>query len=480
MTDPNQLLREAKAALDKATERERSRKNDEDRKFLVASIGNDLTESLRPVLEQIAENSKFNKGEIEEIIRGIKVDAPAVPQATVEVKIPPIVVPEPRVTVNVPEIKLPVFNLPEIKIPTIKVPKPEVTVNIPETKFPEIVFPEQLPFPSEMNVKAENALPVILTDVEGKKYSISQFAAAAGGGKNKQYQEADVASLITGLVMMGESNDTIFPIQFGSGVSDRALRVTMATDSSASVSLSGTVETRQVSGSIDSVYITGIANSSFSEIQNGDGRLRVSVETGSSGLTDNELRAAHLDVVQMSGSVDSVIVNSFLTSLEANQVSGTTWSTFITGFADSSVVYEAMTTNKTAKADGADIRPKTDDLGRQVMRPVQVRDLITTGYATLTTGAEGSLVVSPASTFLDLVYIMAANQSGATANVNVRSGTAGSVVATLAIPANATQGVSLAVPIPQSEVAATWTVQNSGIDISNTTIIISALFSQEV
>jgi hypothetical protein len=66
----------------------------------------------------------------------------------------------------------------------------------------------------------------------------------------------------------------------------------------------------QVSGSAWSTYITGAAASTFAEIMNPDGRVKVELPSGSSGLTDTELRASHLDVQQVSGAVDSVNVLS--------------------------------------------------------------------------------------------------------------------------------------------------------------------------
>ena len=58
------------------------------------------------------------------------------------------------------------------------------------------------------------------------------------------------------------------------------------------------------------LQLRGFTQSAYSELTNADGRLRVSVETGS-GLTDNELRA---------------------TAVPVSQVSGANWSVYATGF----------------------------------------------------------------------------------------------------------------------------------------------------
>lgn len=68
--------------------------------------------------------------------------------------------------------------------------------------------------------------------------------------------------------------------------------------------------TYYASDAVGSVYITGSAASTYAELLNPDGRVKVELPSGASSLTDTELRASHIDVVQMSGTVDSVSVLS--------------------------------------------------------------------------------------------------------------------------------------------------------------------------
>jgi len=323
------------------------------------------------------------------------------------------------------------------------------------------------------------------------------------------------------------------------------------------------LDTQQLSGAIDSVYVTGIANSSFTELQNGDGRLRVSVETGGSGLTDAELRASAVPVQQVSGagwsvsvkeifgsaitsllngdnripvsvetggsgltdaelratavpvsqvsgSAWSVSVNDIFGSTAANvvnpdgrlkvelpsgasgltdtelraahldveQVSGSIWSTFVTGFADSATVFQARQTNPTAKSDGGDVRPSSDDLGRQIIRPIQARDLIRTAYVSVTNGTETTLRAAVAGAYLDCVSIMGSNNSDAAVTVDIRCTTAGNIVHSLRIPANGTAGWVPQVPWPQDATGNNWTID--GPDETGRTITFSALFSEEI
>lgn len=147
------------------------------------------------------------------------------------------------------------------------------------------------------------------------------------------------------------------------------------------------------------------------------------------------------------------------------------------GSANTTAAVLTRQSNPTAVA--ADYVPfSADDLGRQLTRPIQVRDLIKTAYVTLSTGTEATLLAAVAGAFLDLIYIIASNTSTAAQQLDIRATTAGNIVASLYIPANASVGFSLPVPFPQDNQGNNWTVDMA--DVTNSNILISALFSQEV
>ncbi len=574
---------------------------DGEAKGLLSAIQQEQTKALQPVLEQMAKEIGMNlKKELGEAIKNIKIDIPKIEIPPIDVKVPDI---------NIPEIKLPQINIPPIKIPEIKVPE-QTTV-----------------FPSKFKVDADktNPVPVILTNTKGDVYSISEFMPAGGGKQVRQYQEADTASLITGLAALAEGDsDTLFPLQMGSGVSDRALRVVHASDSAVSVSGSFTiaegtiVQTKQVSGAVDSVIVNsfltpidanqisgsawsvsvigstvsqgvtilngeGLARDSWlvSDITNStrtviinpdglpysgdnplpitgsltpgatyyasdaigsqnivqfgganlskglnetdDGVLRVvqmtdsvdsvnvvnsslpvyqlsgsadSIATQAQGL--NETNAGVLRVVQMTDSINSVNVVSSI-NLEIHQISGSADSVYITGSSGSTYVVGddladaadtggapvkiggiARQANPTAVSAGDRVAASFDDLGRQLITPYQVRDLMATAYVTITTGIETALLAGVASTFLDPIHIICANESGAAVNLDFRTGTAGTVMFSVTVPANATAGFVPVVPIPQTEVQQAWTVQNDGTDVSNTTVNVAGLFVKNI
>lgn len=164
--------------------------------------------------------------------------------------------------------------------------------------------------------------------------------------------------------------------------------------------------------------------------------------------------------------------------LPISVASSITQNVTVAGVTDSTIVMQARTTLPTAVADGADVRPKGDKLGRALMRPVQVRDLIATAYVTLSTGTEATLLAAVAGNFLDLISVIAVNTSTAAIQCDIRATTAGNIVQTLYIPAGATAGWVPTVPWPQDNQGNNWTVDMG--DFTNTSLIISALFSKEI
>lgn len=151
----------------------------------------------------------------------------------------------------------------------------------------------------------------------------------------------------------------------------------------------------------------------------------------------------------------------------------------VAGGNDSIFTYMARTTNPTAVADGADVRPKADKLGRALMRPVQVRDLIATAYVALANGTETTLLAGAAGVFQDLIMITATNNSTAAVQLDIRAVTAGNIIHTMYLPATTGPvGFAPSVPWPQDATGNNWTIDMG--DFTNTTVYVSALFSKEI
>ena len=139
--------------------------------------------------------------------------------------------------------------------------------------------------------------------------------------------------------------------------------------------------------------------------------------------------------------------------------------------------FEARTTNPTAVANADRVDGTSDKLGRQVVWPYQVRDLIATAQASTATLAEVTLLAGAASTLHDLVEITCSNNSTVAVRISLRDNIAGGVVKTFDVPITNTITKEFTVPVPQNEAANSWTIQNAGSgDISGTDVTVSATF----
>ena len=106
-----------------------------------------------------------------------------------------------------------------------------------------------------------------------------------------------------------------------------------------------------------------------------------------------------------------------------------------------------------------------------------VRGSIYTAYATLTNGTETTLKSAVAGSYLDLIYIMGANDSDASVLVDIRSATAGNKVMTMVIPAQSTAGIACPIPLKQDYTGNNWTADMG--DITGTNVYLTAQFKSE-
>ncbi|OGM12445.1 hypothetical protein A2V80_03510 [Candidatus Woesebacteria bacterium RBG_16_39_8b] len=502
--DSTEALRQAKEALQEAINQKKLTAD------LLKNLGPAVIDALRPTLEALSQNTKLSKEELLQAISQIKIDVPKadVPQAQVEVRIPEIKVPEPKVTVNISDIKVP--EIPPIKIPPIKVPKPEVTVNVAPAKIPKLEWPEDK-MPIEgwvrlMGYDYKNPVPVQLWDGKGNPVTLFENLTqliSSGGGAAKIVKVSGFGASAFAEITNPDGRVKVELPTGSSGLTDTELRAS-------------SIDVQQASGASWSVSVNDAFRTTVaSALINSDNRLRVSVETGGSGLTDAELRAAHLDVLQLSGSIDSVYVTDFGASVAASIIDSTgvqysgsnplpvTGTVSISGALTSAVAVGptaadvaddgnapiqiggvARQANPTAVAANDVVKATFDVLGRQLIRPVQVRDLIATAYVSLATGAafgtETTLLTAVVGSMFDLIYVMGSNDSDAAVTCDIRGVTAGNVLLSLRIPANGTAGVSLPVPLPQttSDTGNVWTVDLD--DVTGTNVKISELFSREV
>lgn len=133
------------------------------------------------------------------------------------------------------------------------------------------------------------------------------------------------------------------------------------------------------------------------------------------------------------------------------------------------------TTNRTAVTDGQRVNVTGDDLGRLVIVPHQVRDLVNDQTTTITASTtETTIFTAVASVFNDLVMLTLANTSATATRVDFRDTTGGSVRFSLYVPAGATIGFVPQVPLKQATVNTNWTAQ-CGTSVTDVRIFVQVV-----
>jgi len=394
------------------------------RSVIVAEVSKEVVRIFAPIMKQMAEQSRLGKAELKGIAEEI------------------------ASRISMPEINVPELVLPDIELPEINVPAPQVTVNLDASKIkiPDVHMPDHMDIKGWINLMGydkgllRNPLPVQLRDSDGKPVNMMEnlttiIGGSSGGGSAKIVKISDIRASASSLIDEVEGALRVVDHSGGGGLTDTELRA-----------LSVPVE--QVSGSNWSTNVIQVGGDDVAKgSELSDGFLRIVQATDVGTSTNAQGVAAH----------DAAVSGNPL-------LSGG----------------EARTTNPTAVGDGDAVRRMHDVVGRAVTRPVHVRGLLQTAYVTETEVEEVAILAGASGVFHDLVYIMGANESDAAINIDIRQTTGGNVQMTLAIPANATAGVAIPVPIPQDHADASWTAQNNASDNSNTIYSITALFSIEV
>lgn len=440
-----------KKQQDKANEdRIRQDKNDGDRNKILENVGKDFGSVIQPFIDKMGENSRMSFEELKRIIsESVQVTAPNVDTSGLE-------------------------RVMQDAFSNLKFPEPRVSVAAPVIPAPVIrVNPPSVNFPSEMSLKPNaKPFPVIMMDQAGKPMMFPQSMGASGGRSDfftiRDIQTSSGASLIDqvdGLLKVGGN--------FSISASNSS---TQAIDSSGNVY--SQANPFPTSASLSVPQGQGDSATAMRIIQAGDSVSSVVVNSGTittvttlTGIT-NTIAAMNVDSTGVAYSGSNPVPVTLANTGSNQNVN------LVGGGSDSMFVRMARTTNPTAVSDGADVRAMADKLGRTVMRPVHVRDLIATAYVTLSTGTEATLLAASAGNFFDLISVIAANTSTAAQQLDIRATTAGNIVQTLYIPAQATAGWTPPVPWPQDNQGNNWTVDMA--DVTNSNIIISALFSKEI
>lgn len=473
---PQEQLNQIKGTLERAALAKERARQEADRNAVFAQIGQYISAALRPLMDAVSEMKRMAASN-ERMASNLS--SMQMPEPKVNIDLSSLRIPEPRVMLT------PHFNVPDVKMP------------------------------SEMNIKGwvglmgydrgllSNPLPVQLRDADGKPVklfeNLTQIIGGGGGGGFKHVVVDNLADI--NISAASATSVTLVNADGTKYNSDNPLPVTFS---------AATQQVQQVSGAIDSVNLIQVGgNAVVTGTGYQDNALRVVQATDATSSVSIVSNIAALDIKQVSGSIDSVNITHFNGSLA---VTGTGYqdnairvvnatdaitSVYVTGSSGTTAIVGDVSpgsanvnsppvriggvstqTNPAIVTDGNVINFRADDLGRQIIRPIQVRDLLATAYASIATGTETTLATAAAGTYLDLIYMMGTNNSDAAVTVDIRAVSAGNIMTSIRIPANGTAGVSLPAPIPQDATGNAWTADLP--DITGTTVTLSALFSKEV
>lgn len=288
----------------------------------------------------------------------------------------------------------------------------------------------------------------------------------------------------------------VYPVSTGLNTSDaNTLKVSIMTDNNVSTNITqfnGTAPAtglnENTAGVLKVAMITSVVESTNIVTFNGNAPATGLNETTSGVLRTAIMTDNVVSTVVNSGTITTVttltgVTNTVNVRLDTPDgivsASNPFPVTFAAGGADSLFVAVAHTALPAAKSNGADVRVMADKYGRDVNRPIQVRDLIATAFVSLTTGTETTLLAASAGKQYDLIWILLSNESTAAVQVDLRAVTAGNKVMSFQVPANGTVGIAPPVPLnATSDTGNNWTVDMP--DITGTTVDITALFTQEI
>jgi hypothetical protein len=314
-----------------------------------------------------------------------------------------------------------------------------------------------------VNIVSENqTLEVKQVSGSADSVNVSQFngntAVSGGGYQDNAIRVVHATDAVLSVNIVGE-NQTLEVIQLSGSVNSVSIALQPTT-----------LDVKQVSGSVDSVSIAGNIATLDVQIVSGASSSVNNVQwngnpiTVGTGYQDNALRVVHA-----TDAVVSVNIVSENVTLEVIQVSG--------GVNSVQSRLLARTTNPTAASDATPTFQGSDKLGRAITRPIQVRELLATAYASVSNGTEATLLTAAAGTYLDCIWIGFANTSNAAVQVDIRAVSGGNIVSTIEVPASGTSGWAPPVPWPQDATGNAWTVD--GPDITGSTFYVNGLFSKE-
>lgn len=140
---------------------------------------------------------------------------------------------------------------------------------------------------------------------------------------------------------------------------------------------------------------------------------------------------------------------------------------------------KARTTNPTAVADADRVDATYDDIGRAVIVPHAVRDLVGHQTTTIASSTSETTIVTAAGSgvFADLVNLTITNATATACTATLKDATSGTTRAIYALAASGGVAIAFQVPLPQTTANNNWTITLSSGAV---TVYIHAVFVKNV
>lgn len=129
---------------------------------------------------------------------------------------------------------------------------------------------------------------------------------------------------------------------------------------------------------------------------------------------------------------------------------------------------QARTTNPTAVADSDRVNIIADDIGRQVIVPYGVRDLVGHQHTQIASSASETTIITAGAggVFNDLICLILTNQTATAVNVTIKDATAGTTRMIIALAASGGAVIPFPAPVKQAAAANNWTATLSSAAVT--------------
>lgn len=129
---------------------------------------------------------------------------------------------------------------------------------------------------------------------------------------------------------------------------------------------------------------------------------------------------------------------------------------------------KARTTNPTAVANADRVDAMFDDVGRQVVAPYGVRDLVSHQHTQIASSSSETTIVTAAGAgvFADLIALIVTNQTATAVTVEIKDATAGTTRMIIALAASGGAVITFPAPVNQASANSDWTATLSSAAVT--------------